>query len=245
MRLGSPPREAAVGSAPRGAGRRPSTWPLALAALAAFALSAASCAESPPRLVSTSYRLIFAAIDEAGTVGERLSAFASVSDGDGVDDIEALYVVSDSAELSWTLDADSWTRRDDGAAVWLGSNELEAQDGLIPRGRYRMIIVDKGGKRSETEFALRAPPSPAYPPPRARVESGSLIVASGYAVNTALFTDPGGNVVGSVPVRAGRNELSELAKGAAWLGSASHVSVYGYDAKSETGGLSWKTRMAK
>lgn len=243
-------RRLAIAQAPTEAARRMrlrlAPPPLAAAPLAALALAlaAASCAEAPPGFAALTHRLIFAAA-EAGQPTERLSVFASVTDGDGVEDIAAMYVVSDAAELSWTLDPDTWTRRDDGAAVWIGSNALEAQGGAIPRGSYRAIVVDKAGRRSETTFAVRAPAAPPFDPPSARIESGAVVVTSKYKVNTALFSDPGGNVVASVPIAPGRTALSALVTGGARLSAASHVSVYGYDPASETGGLSWKTPLSR
>lgn len=211
---------------------------------ASLAISAtSSCSSKPPELLSMSARVIVAAVDSNGGREERLSFFTSVADGDGADDIEYLFVVNDASELSWTLDRDSWERHEEGSSVWIGSNGLRAPTGMIPRGRYRVVLVDRAGERVERTIMVSAPETDGYALPSIKVEDGFVSVRSPYHVNTALFLDSGGNVVATVAITEGRTPLDTLMGGGSWRTSADYLAVYGFDPKAETGFMSWKIRL--
>jgi hypothetical protein len=213
-----------------------------LAVLLTFA-AAASCSSKPPELVSTSARVIAVAVDADGNREERLSFFASVADGDGTGDIEYLFLVNDALELSWTLDRYNWVQHEEGSSVWIGANGLNAPAGVIPRGHYRVVLVDSSGERVERTIVVSAPETGAYALPSARLDADFVVVQSPYPVSTALFLDSGGNVVASAAVSAGRTSLDTLMRGGSWRTSADYIAVYGFDPKAETGFMSWKIRL--
>jgi hypothetical protein len=202
-----------------------------------------SCSSRLPAFNTVTARVVVFALNATGGREERLSLFASIADGDGVDDIEYLYLVNDADELSWTLDNDSWVKHDEGSSVWIGSNGLRSPDGTIPRGQYRAILVDKAGERTERAVTVSAPETRDYALPTAKLDSGYLEIKSPYKVNTALFLDAGGNVVASTPVSPGKLSLDSLLNGRTWRSSAYHIAVYGFDPKAETGFMSWKIRL--
>ncbi|MGD9938201.1 MAG: hypothetical protein AB7T74_00205 [Clostridia bacterium] len=204
----------------------------------------ASCAVNPPGFVSTSHRLIVLATDGTEKREERLSFFASIGDQDGAADIEYLYVVHDESELAWTLTVDNWVRRDEGDSIWLGSNGLQpGDDGLMPRGRYRAIVVDKAGERDELTFSLSAPVTKEYPQPAIRLAGGQLTLDSLYQVNTVFFLDPAGNPVKTVGINPGTNSLDALWGDSSWRTAAYTIRAYGFDPKAETGFFSWNIKL--
>ncbi|HPE87928.1 MAG: hypothetical protein H7A27_08245 [Spirochaetaceae bacterium] len=204
---------------------------------------AASCSSSPPEIVSLAVRLIVLAADQAGARDERLSVFVSVADAQGVGDIEYLYVVHDGDELCWTLGPDDWRRADDGSSVWLGSNSLDAPGPTIPRGDYRLVMVDKAGERAERNFTLSAPETSAYAAPSVRLSGATAVVATAYPTNTAFFFDAGGNVTHTAPIAKGSTELDSLWPEGKWRTGADYIAVYGLEPKAETGFFSWKARL--
>jgi len=214
---------------------------LACVLLAMLALS--GCAVKPPSLGSIESRLIVVATDAAGHRDERLSCFASVSDGDGIADIEYLYVVHDASELFWTLTADDWVQKDDGSGFWLGSNGLRAPDGVMPRGSYRIILVDKAGERDERSFVLSAPATRGRTMPTVSLSGTDIRLDTPCPLNTAFFTDAGDNVVMTAPLTPGVTSLDTLWPGGAWRTGADSLTVYGFDPKAEIGMFAWKIRL--
>jgi len=193
--------------------------------------------------MSTGAHLVVVATDSDGGKDERLSMFASVSDRDGVDDIEYLYVVHDGEELSWSLTPDHWQRSDEGSSIWIGSNALDAPGPDIPRGQYRLILVDKAGERTERSFVLNAPETSQYSVPAIRVADANVVLDSAYSSNTAFFFDSGGNVVLTIPIAKGTTPLDALWPKGQWRSGSDYIAAYGYDPKSETGFFSWKIRL--
>lgn len=215
-----------------------------LVALSVMAMAvAAGCSVSTPEIASIGARLVVVATDADGGRDERLSLFASVADGDGVDDIDYLYVVHDGEELCWSLTRDDWLRDDSGAAVWLGSNSLDAPEPTVPRGQYRVVLVDRAGERAERALTLSAPETSAYDPPAVRLSGDSVAVDSAYPVNTAFFFDSGGNVTYTAPVSEGATALDSLWADGKWRSGSDYIAVYGLEPKAEIGFFSWKIRL--
>ena len=207
------------------------------------ACSVAACSVAPPSFMAQGSRLLVVATDAEGSRDEHLSFFTSVADGDGVDDIEMLYIVHDGEELCWILEPGSWQRSDEGASVWIGSNALDAPGPTIPRGLYRAILIDKAGERGESSFLISAPESSVYDLPSIKLSGSSVVVGSPYPSNTAFFLDSGGNVTKTVPVAQGDVPLDSLWPQGQWRSGADYIAVYGLDPKSETGFFSWKIRL--
>jgi len=201
------------------------------------------CSVATPVIAATGARLVVVATGPDGGRDERLSLFASVADGDGVDDLDYLYVVHDGDELCWTMTRDDWQRDDAGAAVWLGANSLDAPGPTMPRGQYRVVLVDLAGERAERVFSLSAPETSAYDLPAVRLSGDRVIVDTAYPVNTAFFFDSGGNVVLTVPVAEGETSLDSLWADGQWRSGSDYIAVYGLEPKAEIGFFSWKIRL--
>lgn len=201
------------------------------------------CSVSPPEFMSVGARLLVVAVDGDDGKDERLSLFASVSDKDGVDDIEYLYIVHDEEELSWTLTRDDWQRSEEGSSIWIGSNSLDAPGPAMPRGQYRVMLVDKAGERAERTISLSAPETSLYKAPALRLSGMSIVLDSDYSVNTAFFLDSGSNVVLTAPISSGTSSLDALWPKGQWRSGSDYIAVYGFDPKAETGFFSWKIRL--
>ena len=183
-------------------------------------------------------------MDAEGNREERLSFFASLKDEDGTGDIEYLYIIHDESELFWTLTLDNWVRRDEGKAVWLGSNGLApGDDGLIPRGRYRAVVVDKAGERNERIFILSAPDTRGYSLPAIRLTGNQLSLDSPYQIHTLFFLDPADNPVKTIGINPGMTSLDSLWGDPSWRSAAYTIRAYGFDPKAETGFFSWIIRL--
>lgn len=120
--------------------------------------SLASCTVSPPTVVDRRMSLQYVDDRDLDRRYEQLSVFVHAQDGDGIGDLEFLYVIHDESRLYWKLSADNWQRVEEGGSVWIGSSGLtRAEYGPVPRGRYRIIVIDRAGERDETALDLSAP----------------------------------------------------------------------------------------
>jgi hypothetical protein len=188
---------------------------LAAVGLVLAVLSAGACSAAPPRLFSTSLRLVY----KPGTDGsprESLSFFALASDDDGTVDLEELYLISDKAQLYWRLTAEDWIKVDQGSQVWIGSHAVAMPTGeILPRGTYRAVLIDKGGDRAERSLALTAPEQAERGFPSFSVNSGRYVVASAYPKNSLVVYDAAGNQIRNQPLAALSGDLAALNLGAA------------------------------
>lgn len=210
---------------------------LAAALLSLFLGS--SCGGAPPELSVIEWRIELRPSDSGSY--ESLSVFSSVRDPDGIDDVEALWVVADGAELSWTLDDSNWSKREEGGETWIGGAGLAMPEyGPLPRGDYRVVAADFAGRRTERRFTI--PASGAVPaPPTCSVEGGSVIVESTWPETLLLAYDGVGALLKAVQVRTGSNDYASLLGGTE-AGRAAALAAYGYDSGRRIGAFSWKVQ---
>jgi hypothetical protein len=207
-----------------------------------FSFCLLSCLIKPPEIVNTSIRLIVSPNGESSRE-ESLSFFANINDPDGIDHIEFIYIVHDESELSWKLDRETWIQIEDEDTFYFGTNGFSTQNGIMPRGQYRIIAIDKAGEKCESVFTLSAPDTSSFKLPSAYCTNNILTVDSPYPSNTAIFLDAGGNVSRTVPVSAGANNLDALSSDLFWRQSVDYLILFAIDPSSEIGLLSWKIRL--
>ena len=168
---------------------------LVLAGLAA-ALALAGCETRAPELRELHWQLVDFHDQSLDDRYEALSLFARVSDADGADDLDELYLIFEAGELYWRLTADDWIQTDRNGAVWIGSTTL-AMPGRepFPPGEYRVLVVDIGGERAELRFVLPARRS-ATPAPEVRATDTGFTVRG--ATDYELWVLAEGNLVATI-----------------------------------------------
>ncbi len=122
-----------------------------------------------------------------GRTYETLTVFARVSDDDGLQDLEAVFVMHDGSQLFWRLTPDNWVIDRSGPGVWIGSTALAMPpDEGVPAGAYRVIVQDAGGQTAETGFRIAAGSAGADARQRAEaievtIDGDQLAVAGPFA----------------------------------------------------------------
>ncbi|GAB1484458.1 hypothetical protein MASR2M78_32760 [Treponema sp.] len=153
--------------------------PLLLMLFWAAVLCFSSCSQSAPRIQATSLRLVYHEGPEG--VYERFSFFVIAEDDDGPLDLEELYLINDTEQLLWTIKSSDWLKVQKNGQNWIGSHSIAmADEGLLPRGLYRALIVDKGGERSDRSLAFDGPSTPSRPFPSLKLEGGRYSAVSSY-----------------------------------------------------------------
>lgn len=211
---------------------------LAIPALILLGLSLGSCGGEPPELLSLECRLELRPWEQRSY--ESLSVFADLRDADGIEDIETIWILSDDAEYYWTLDGNDWTIRTEGGETWIGAANLALPDrGSLPRGPYRVVVADLGGRRVEREFRLEDPKTiPVLP--QLEVQGKELKVTSPWPETLLIAYDGVGAVIKAVQVKPGKALASALL-GVQDAGRSVALALYGYDASKKLGAYSWKT----
>ncbi len=214
------------------------------AALVASVTSFLGCTANVPKVLALDSRLIVYAGDSSGGRSERLTVFASIKDSDGKEDISEMYIIHDDSELYWHLNGENWISKDESGGFWVGGNGLAGPAPDLPRGIYRVLVVDRAGERVERTFSLNAPDTSAYELPSVTAQgTESMVFTSKYATNTVFFFDAGSNVVKTVSATPGSRRLDELWGNSDWKNQAYFIALYSFDIPSETGFFSWKTRL--
>ncbi len=232
QRLGAEGRARAFHTAPK---------PTALAALLAAALSAAllSCGGKPPEIAAVEWRIELR--PSAAGPYESLSAFASIKDEDGSEDISSLWIVDDEDFLAWPLTDADWTRRKEGADEWLGAAGLARQDfGPMPRGDYRFVAIDAAGERVERSFRV-AGAFPDLPAPELAFEGGTVRVRTSWPETLVLGYDGTGALAGQVAWIGSPESLADLF-GPELGARIVEAAAYGYDPSRRMGAYSAKRK---
>jgi hypothetical protein len=233
----------------RGPGRRsPARTANALEAallLAAGSALLASCGGKPPEITAVEWRLELR--PSAAGAYESLSAFATVKDEDGIDDIERLWVLHDGDALDWSFTSADWIKKTEGADDWIGAAGLARNDyGPMPRGEYRFAASDAAGERYEKPFRVDGT-FPDIPVPELRIEGDKLRVRSSWPETLILAYDGTGALIASAPSSASSSRPIEVVGIADLFGTeigsrAVEAAAYGYDPSRRTGAYSWKTK---
>ncbi|GHV27882.1 hypothetical protein AGMMS4952_10330 [Spirochaetia bacterium] len=186
-------------------------WPLFFV-LSLF--SALSCSRAAPSIAFGTLRLVYfqgSGGDPRGGVEERFSFFIIPEDEDGVEDLADLYLYHDREGLCWHLTSEDWVVFESEGQTWIGSrNIVMIDDGSLPRGQFRAVLIDKGGEQSERLFSFDAPREAPHPFPFLRVSEGRYIIESEYPEHYLICYDNAGAFLKNVSVEMLEGDLAIL-----------------------------------
>jgi hypothetical protein len=92
-------------------------------------------------------------IDGSGAPREELMLELEVRDQDGFSELHRAYVIHDSRELYWEVSSESWQADPQEGVIRL--RRLATPRGEpLPRGGYRVQLLDLGGRSGERSFTL-------------------------------------------------------------------------------------------
>jgi hypothetical protein len=204
---------------------------LALAVSLALIALLGSCSGEPPVISRVSAQLLYVNDLAADTVSEELAIYVVPEDEDGLDDLEYLHVISDRAELYWSLDSSSWTSARSQNQDWIGTARLAVPpDMSFPRGTYRVLLYDLAGESDEAEFSLGAEVrKPAdIPFPRAQEAGGKIVIDGPVEWYTLLVYTSAGTYVRSFPTQAESTTVESIRRTDAVLRAGFTYYVYAY-----------------
>ncbi|MCX7948566.1 MAG: hypothetical protein N2509_00485 [Treponemataceae bacterium] len=110
--------------------------------------------------------------------------------------------------------------------VWIGSHRIQMYpSGPLPRGRYRIILRDKGGEQVERSVGLDAPLTPVYAFPQLILDRGSYRIVSSYPKNDLVVYDQDLRLIRTVPLSHAQGAFRDLG----FPGSARAVAFWAED----------------
>jgi hypothetical protein len=218
--------------------RPASSFAVALFALTVSALS--SCGGKLPSVAAVEWRIESRPLDK-GRSYESLSAFGSIKDEDGIENIEELWIVKDDDSLAWKLTNSNWIKNAEGGDNWIGGSSLALPElGPLPRGAYRMVAIDAAGQRAELGFDLVGE-FPARGLPSVSLAKDSIAVDSAWPETLLLAFDAAGAFLSSVAAPKGRVTLED-ALGLEIASRTALVGAYGYDPATRMGSFSARVK---
>jgi hypothetical protein len=170
---------------------------------------ALSCSRAEPSIAFGTLRLVYF----QGSRGpeERFSFFVIPEDEDGVEDLSDLYLYHDRDGLCWHLTSDDWVVIQNEDQTWIGSRSIAMIDeGILPRGQFRAVLVDKGGEQTERLFSFDAPEDARYPFPFLYIDDGYYRIESEYPEHYFICYDGTGAFLKNVPVEYPEGDLPAL-----------------------------------
>ena len=166
-----------------------------------------SCDRSEPKIAFGFISLTY--YQERDKFVERYSFFILPEDNDGFENLEDLYLYHDMDQLRWHLKSSDWIKFSKGGKDWIGSRSISIQEGeSLPRGKFRAVLINKGGEKTEKYFSFDGPEDPRFPFPTLEISNGRYAVNSAYPNNYLIFYNERGEILNSVKLTSLENSLS-------------------------------------
>jgi hypothetical protein len=183
---------------------------LYLPLIAGMGLLLFACSRGEPEILFGFMELIYYPGEQKPE--ERYTFFILPEDDDGIENLAELQLHHDREGLRWNISSDDWVSYEDGEGkTWIGSRSIAmADDETLPRGRYRVVLINKGGERAERNFTFDAPEDPLYPFPFFSIDEGMYRVDSRYPVHRLICYDQQGNIIETKLLSSLEGSLGEL-----------------------------------
>lgn len=164
------------------------------------------CSRAKPDITYGFLQLVL--YKEDSGVKEYLSFFIIPHDEDGIENLDKLYLYNDSEQLRWEFTSEDWITHQDDYRLWIGSRSITVEEGTLPRGVYRAVLVNKGGESAERSFSYDG--STRFPFPELVISEGSYSVISQWPSNRLLCYDSSGNFVNEITLESLTGRVADL-----------------------------------
>jgi len=179
---------------------------LILAALFFALCLAAACTNSKPEITYGFLQLVLYQTENGPR--EQFSFFVIAEDEDGFENLDELYLYHDREQLRWKIDSVEWITYAQDERTWIGTRSIAVQEGSLPRGLYRAVLVNKGGESTERTFTFDG--TVRYPFPEVEIANGMYTVRSNWPVNRLVCYDRSGVYVTTIALSSLSGRVSDL-----------------------------------
>ena len=168
-----------------------------------------SCSRAEPKILYGFMELTYYPGTEKPL--ERYSFFILPEDDDGVENLSELYLYNDREGLRWLISSDDWVNQEIDGKTWIGSRSIAMfDDGPLPRGQFRAVLVNKGGESTERKFTYDGPEMPPYPFPILAAGDGTYHIDSRYPENNLICYDQQGKISQVINIKEKEGNIRDL-----------------------------------
>ena len=139
---------------------------------------------------------------------ERFSFFIIPEDADGLDNLDELYIYHDREQLRWQIKNDEWIKQSHDGREWIGTRSLSTREGVLPRGVFRAVLINKGGESSERSFTYDG--NVRFNFPELTIEEGMYTITSEWPENRLVCYDRSGNFIMTINPASRSGSVSDL-----------------------------------
>jgi len=165
-----------------------------------------SCLTSKPEISHGFINLVL--YDGETGPAEHFSFFIIAEDEDGIENLDELYLYHDKEQLRWKIKSDEWITYTNDNKTWIGSRSITVQEGSLPRGVYRAVLVNKGGEKGERLFTYDS--DVRHPFPEFTIENGMYTIKSEWPISRLVCYDKAGNYLSTVELQSLSGSVSQL-----------------------------------
>ena len=165
-----------------------------------------SCSNSKPEIEYGFIQLVL--YQEDDNIVERFSFFIIPFDEDGFENLEELYLFHDREQLRWKISSDEWVKYTQEGTDWIGTRNITAAEGGLPRGLFRAVLINKSGESGERSFTYDG--AIRYPFPEIEITSGVYTINSRWPINRLVCYDQSGAYVSTNVLDSLSGNVSDL-----------------------------------
>lgn len=167
-----------------------------------------SCSRTKPEIAFGFIKLVLyqGQGDEEPT--QQFSFFIIPEDDEGLENLSELFLFHDREQLRWQIKSDEWINYTHEGREWIGTRSIAVNEGSLPRGVFRAVLVNKGGESSERSFTYDG--EVRFPFPEIEITDGYFMINSQWSVNRLVCYDRAGNYVRTVTLTSLSGSVSEL-----------------------------------
>ncbi|MCL2180558.1 MAG: hypothetical protein FWB83_05470 [Treponema sp.] len=174
--------------------------------IGAFILLPLSCSDSQPWISYGFIQLVLYQSDEGPK--EYFSFFVIAEDDEGPENLEDLYLYHDREQLRWHINSEDWVTISHEEKTWIGTRGISIQQGSLPRGSFRAVLVNKGGESSQRVFNFDG--AVRFPFPEITVSGGVYTVNSQWPVNRLVCYNREGDYAITITLESLSGRVSQL-----------------------------------
>jgi len=165
-----------------------------------------SCSRSAPEITFGFIKLVLYQGDPEPR--EHFSFFIIPNDEDGIENLEELFLYHDRDQLRWHIKSGEWLKHTIDGKDWIGTRSITINEGSLPRGEFRAVLVNKSGESSQRSFTYDG--NILYPFPELTISNNTYTVTSRWPVNHLIFYDSSGNYLSTIRLSSLSGSISNL-----------------------------------